>query len=292
MTTNFNKKSNSLAFLGLATIALAGISILFLHSCKKESINQKSVVKKNNRNIDEENKLRSLAKPEESVDNRRTIYLTFDDGPNRGTENLVKIINERKVPATAFIVGQHVFGSKKQKADFEILKNDSYFELANHSYTHASNKYEKFYENSEEVVADFDRAKDSLKLKNNIARTPGRNIWRTDSFNITDVKKSKNSADDLANKHYKLIGWDLEWLPTKDMKLKNTNEEMIKMVDSIFYNDLEKTSRHLVLLTHDQYLKDDNSVNELKLFIQKLQNSRRFQFKKISQYPNVNELLE
>ena len=51
----------------------------------------------------------------EIVDNRRTIYLTFDDGPNHGTENLMKLINKHKIPVTEFAVGQRVFGSEKQK---------------------------------------------------------------------------------------------------------------------------------------------------------------------------------
>jgi hypothetical protein len=60
-----------------------------------------------------------------------------------------------------------------------------------------------------------------------------------------------------------LVGWDLEWKPDNTMKLKGSHQQMAKRVDSIFFNDLEKTSRHLVFLTHDQYLQDDDSVKEL-----------------------------
>lgn len=292
MKTDFTKKSNNFAFLGLGAIALAGVAMLFLHSCKKEKQEDQSVANKNIKIKPVENTISRNVIVEDSVDDRRTIYLTFDDGPNHGTENLIKIINDRKVPVTAFVVGQHVFGSQKQKDDFETLKKDTLFEIANHSFTHASGKYTKFYEDPEEVVTDFDRANDSLKLKNKIARTPGRNIWRTDSLKITDIKKTIKSADKLANAKYELVGWDLEWGATKDMKLKNSNEDMLKKVDSIFFNDLEKTSRHLVLLTHDQYLKDDYSANELNLFIKKLQETNRFQFKKISEYPNLNTFLD
>ncbi|MEF9478591.1 hypothetical protein OWR28_13595 [Chryseobacterium sp. 1B4] len=75
------------------------------------------------------------------------------------------------------------------------------------------------------------------------------------------------------------------------MTLKGSHEAMIKKVDSIFLNDLEKTSRHLVFLTHDQYLRDADSINELDLFIEKLQKSNKFVFRKISQYPKINEVL-
>lgn len=95
----------------------------------------------------------------------------------------------------------------------------------------------------------------------------------------------------LQTNNYKVIGWDLEWKHDGKMKLKGSHEEMLKKVDSIFFNDLEKTSRHLVFLTHDQYLTDENSVKELDLFIGKLQKSQRFQFKKISDYPEINTFL-
>jgi hypothetical protein len=222
---------------------------------------------------------------------KRVIYLTFDDGPNQGTENLLKILNKRNVCATAFIVGKHVYGSKKQKHDLELLIKDSLVETANHSFTHAHNKYSDFYKNPEAVLNDFNIMKDSLKLYDKIARTPGRNIWRLNNINVTDLKSSTEAANKLKQAGYKIVGWDLEWKPTDKMVLKGKHEEMLKKVDSIFFNDLEKTSRHLVFLTHDQYLTDADSVNELDLFIEKLQKSNRFIFKKISEYPAINEVL-
>ena len=46
--------------------------------------------------------------------NEKAVYLTFDDGPNKGTENLLKIVEKHKIPITSFVVGKHIFGSKKQ----------------------------------------------------------------------------------------------------------------------------------------------------------------------------------
>lgn len=277
MKKTFAEKSTVLAFLGMATVM--SVALFLINSCnKKENSAEKKSQKKN---------------PTAKVvtDHRRVIYLTFDDGPNKGTENLLKIVHKHKIPITAFIVGKHVFGSRKQSEDFKILENDSLVELANHSFTHASNNYATFYQNPEMVVEDFNQAKDSVKFKNNYARTPGRNIWRLNNVYATDIKKSKEAADLLQKNNYKVIGWDLEWKPDQKMHLKGTHEQMLKKIDSIYFNDLEKTSRHLVLLTHDQYLTDENSVKELDLFIQKLKESNRFQFKKISDYPKINEVL-
>lgn len=287
MKKTFAEKSRNKTFLGMFAV-MSATSILF-NGCnrkndKKESdilIPQKLPVAKVIPKIDDEN----------VVSDKRVIYLTFDDGPNQGTKNLLKILNKRNVCATAFIVGKHVYGSKTQKNDFELLQKDPLVELANHSFTHASNKYTDFYKNPQAVVHDFDTAKDSLKLYDKIARTPGRNIWRLNNTNVTDLKSSTEAANRLKEAGYKVIGWDLEWKPGQKMALKGNHQAMLKKVDSIFFNDLEKTSRHLVFLTHDQYLTDSDSINELDLFIEQLQKSNRFVFKKISEYPKINEVL-
>lgn len=279
----FAEKSRNKTFLGMIAL-MSATSILFNSCDKKESekiISNAHPAAKAAPTIDDEN----------VSSDKRVIYLTFDDGPNQGTENLLRILNKRNVCATAFLVGQHAYGSKKQKDGIELLKKDPLVELANHSYTHAHNKYTDFYKNPEAVVRDFDIAKDSLKLTDKIARTPGRNIWRLNNITATDIKSSTLAANSLKKAGYKVIGWDLEWKPTNKMALKGNHQLMLKKVDSIFYNDLEKTSRHLVFLTHDQYLTDSDSLDELDLFIEKLQKTNRFVFRKISAYPKINEIL-
>lgn len=281
----FAGKSKNKAFLGM--FALMSATSVVLHSC-----NFKNDVNTSTSSPEHPTAETAPKTDDESIDpDKRVIYLTFDDGPNQGTENLLKILDKRNVCATAFLVGRHAYGSTKQKNDFKLLKDNPLIELANHSFTHAHNKYSDFYKTADAVVRDFDIAKDSLKLHDKIARTPGRNIWRLNNINVTDIKSSTAAADGLKRAGYKVIGWDLEWRPTHKMTLKGSHEAMLKKVDSIFLNDLEKTSRHLVFLTHDQYLRDTDSINELDLFIEKLQKSNKFVFRKISQYPKINEVL-
>ncbi|MBP2617657.1 polysaccharide deacetylase family protein [Chryseobacterium jejuense] len=281
----FAGKSTNKAFLGM--FALMSATSVVLHSCNFKNDVNDTVSSQEHPTAETTPKM-----DDESVDpDKRVIYLTFDDGPNQGTENLLKILDKRNVCATAFLVGRHAYGSTKQKNDFKLLKESPLIELANHSFTHAHNKYSAFYKSADAVVRDFDIAKDSLKLHDKIARTPGRNIWRLNNINITDIKSSTAAADGLKRAGYKVIGWDLEWRPTHKMTLKGSHEAMLKKVDSIFLNDLEKTSRHLVFLTHDQYLRDTDSINELDLFIEKLQKSNKFVFRKISQYPKIKEVL-
>jgi len=282
MKKTFAEKPVNTAFLRMFTV-ISVTSILFTSCNQKDS--EKTILKEppvatQVFEIDNEN-----------ISDKRVIYLTFDDGPNRGTENLLKILHKRNVCATAFLVGQHTTGSESQRNALEFLRKDKLIELANHSYTHANNRYTDFYKDPALVIRDFDMARDSLKLTSTIARTPGRNIWRLNNVISTDIKTSTEAANKLKDAGYKIIGWDLEWKPTHNMTLKGNYQVMLKKVDSIFFNDLEKTSRHLVFLTHDQYLSDAESCNELDLFIEKLQKTNRFVFRKISEYPKINEVL-
>ncbi|MEI9955814.1 MAG: polysaccharide deacetylase family protein [Ferruginibacter sp.] len=86
---------------------------------------------------------------------------------------MMHIVEEEQVPVTLFIVGQHVYGSREQTTTFDSLIASKYFEIANHSYTHAfQNKYAKFYTLPDSAVKDFIRCADSLHLTANIVRTP------------------------------------------------------------------------------------------------------------------------
>ena len=214
--------------------------------------------------------------------NKKTIYLSFDDGPNAGTEKLMKILKQEKVPATLFIIGKHVNGSKAQKAIYDSLLLSEEIELANHSFTHAHNAYSKFYANADSVVTDFRKCADSFKLKNNIARTPGRNIWRTAKINCTDLKRSTAAADSLYKDGFKLIGWDLEWHFTNDQHLIQSDSLMITQIEEAFSKERSKTKNMLVLLAHDRSFLSAGDSGTLHQFIKKLKASNDYEFEQIS----------
>ncbi len=219
---------------------------------------------------------------------KKTIYLTFDDGPNKGTKNMMHIVQEEEIPVTLFIVGEHVYGSKEQTAIFDSVINCKYFEIANHSFTHAfKNKYVKFYQVPDSAVKDFKRCADSLHLTANIIRTPGRNIWRTELIKSTDIKASSAAADSLFANGFITVGWDLEWHYDKDFKLKNSSDEMMLQVDSIFTHAKTKTTDHLVLLAHDQVYSTPGDSTELRQFIIKLKAKNEYNFEVVSRYPRL-----
>lgn len=227
------------------------------------------------------------AKPAPPPKKKKKLYITFDDGPNKGTRNVLRVLNEEQVPVSFFIVGEHVYGSREQQVTWDSLQQNAWVEICNHSYTHAHNKFARFYSNDTAVVADFERTQDSLKLKNRIVRTPGRNMWRTSTVTASDLIKSKAAADSLYSNGFVVMGWDLEWHYNDSMKLKQTSDELVQQVDSMLLHNKTKTPDHIVLLTHDQTFVDSLSTASLRKFIQQMKTKQEYEIEFISKYPGL-----
>ncbi len=89
-------------------------------------------------------------------DGRKKVYLTFDDGPSTGTEEILTILNEYDVKATFFVVG------KEDEYSMEMYKKivDQGHTLGMHSYSH---QYSTIYQSVEAFAQDIKRQKDLLK---------------------------------------------------------------------------------------------------------------------------------
>ncbi len=223
------------------------------------------------------------------VKKKKTIYLTFDDGPNAGTKKVMDILQQEDIPATLFLIGEHVYGSKMQKDIYDSLLLSRHIELANHSFTHAChNSYEAFYNNADTVTKDFQRCADSLHFSNSIVRTPGRNIWRTENVNVTDIKKSKEAGDSIRSKGFIALGWDVEWHFTKTQHLVQSDSLMINEIDSAFAKNLTKNKNALVLLAHDRSFLSPEDSGALHNLIKKLKQKGDYAFETVSSYPGTN----
>ena len=219
---------------------------------------------------------------------KKTIYLTFDDGPNKGTRKVMHIAKEEQVPITMFIVGEHVYGSAFQRETWDSISSCNQIEIANHSFSHAHNHYLRYYSNADSVVNDFERCDDSLHFSSHIGRTPGRNIWRTENVISTDLNSSIPAADSLA-KEFTLVGWDLEWHYDKDLCLEKCANTLYKQIDSVFTRGKTKNSGHLILLAHDQVYADANDSTQLRILVDKLKKNEDYDLEFISKYPGIKK---
>lgn len=262
--------------------------LLYLVACSKPLQEGKLKTRQMVKNNNVKKEAAQVAAPVKKK--KKKIYLTFDDGPNKGTRNVLDIVKDENVPVTFFIVGEHVFASLNQQTTWDSLQIAKQIEICNHSYTHAwHNKFEKFYESPDSVVADFQRAHDSLDLKNNIVRTPGRNTWRIDSLQFTDLKKSKAAVDSLQKAGFIVMGWDLEWhYDHKELTVKNSADDLLKQIDSVFSHKRTRSPEHLVLLAHDQVYGKSKDSAELRQFIQKLKLKEEYELSIATNYPGAS----
>jgi peptidoglycan-N-acetylglucosamine deacetylase len=217
----------------------------------------------------------------------KTIYLTFDDGPNRGTKNVLNIITAEQMPITMFLIGLQLNGSQVQKDDYVRILHTPLVEVENHSFTHAHNHFDRFYTSPQNVFDDFTKCFDSLHLTSGIVRTPGRNIWRTKNIQFTDMKKSAPAMDSVFKNGYTAVGWDVEWHFDRHLKLVESADYILNRIDSFFAKGYTKTPNELVFLTHDQIFSDPTDSAALVDFIQKLKKKDAYNFEVISNYPHL-----
>ncbi len=77
-----------------------------------------------------------------------TIYLTFDDGIEPGTEEVYKVLKSENVPGTFFCVGENVL-NRDNSGLFKKIYDDPNMLIGNHSMTHGHQFYDSYYgENS------------------------------------------------------------------------------------------------------------------------------------------------
>ncbi len=86
-------------------------------------------------------------------DNKKPIYLTFDDGPGKYTERVLEILSEYDVKATFFMVGRYM----RNNPDKVKAVCDSENIIGCHSVTH---DYRAIYENAESITADIEEWED------------------------------------------------------------------------------------------------------------------------------------
>lgn len=217
---------------------------------------------------------------------KKTIYFTFDDGPCKGSRIISNILNEEQIKATLFIIGLHVYVDEINYSIYNTIKQNKRIELANHSYTHAfRNRFDYFYAHADSAVGDFKRCEDSLHFTTNIARSPGRNIWRLDSIRFSDNRKSNITADSLHSSGFTMMGWDLEWQYNRRQRIIQTDVQIQSQIENLFLEGHTRTPDHLVILSHDRTFSTPEDSATLHRLIINLKAKNEYNFEFVSRYP-------
>lgn len=215
------------------------------------------------------------------------IYLTFDDGPLNGSENIDSVILAERLKISVFLVGANTERSKLSGEYYKLYEQNPFVDAYNHSLTHANGKYELFYSNPENVLADIRKNEQLLNLRYKIVRLPGRNIWRIDDRKRDDGVSGAAAADLLAKNGYKLYGWDIEWQhnPKNGTPVQSV-DKMAKEIESRLENGNTFTKDHIVVLIHDEMFRKKWEESELKQLIDQLRLHENYVFEQIRFYPD------
>ncbi len=85
-----------------------------------------------------------------AVSNGKKVYLTFDDGPNKYTDELLDILKEKNVKATFFVVYN---ADESTWHDYKRIIDEGHT-LGMHSYTHI---YDEIYASKEAFMSDVSK---------------------------------------------------------------------------------------------------------------------------------------
>jgi peptidoglycan/xylan/chitin deacetylase (PgdA/CDA1 family) len=219
---------------------------------------------------------------------KKYIYLSFDDGPQHGTVTCYELCKTENIKASFFMVGVHTARkSDGQKIVSMIRESYPQVLLANHSYTHAYNKYQSFYTHPHAAEQDFLQAQDFLHIPYKIARLPGNRAWVREG----DIKTNSLTAPVthlLDSAGYNVIGWDVEWrFGRKTARPLQSAEKMAAEVDSAFARSQTHERNHVVVLTHDRMFQHPSDADSLAKFIHILKQNPQYVFETVDHYPGL-----
>lgn len=130
----------------------------------------------------------------------RKVYLTFDDGPSRYTEEILDILDQYDVKATFFVVGKE--SDWAREALQEIV--DRGHTLGMHSYSH---KYAEIYESVESFSEDLEKIQnyvyDATGVTSTVYRFPG------GSSNTISKVDMNDFADYLDTQEIRFFDWNV-----------------------------------------------------------------------------------
>lgn len=191
---------------------------------------------------------------EQEDDGKKKVYLTFDDGPSTGTEELLAILKEYNVKATFFVVG------KEDDYSMEMYKKivEEGHTLGMHSYSH---QYSTIYQSVEAFAQDIERQKALLKEATGedirLFRFPGGSSNLVSNIGMQEFIKYLNE-EDITYFDWNVSSGDAT---SKSLEPETLVQNVLRDV-GLYHNS--------VVLMHDAADKP-NTVKALPMLIEQLQ---------------------
>lgn len=225
------------------------------------------------------------------------VYLTFDDGPMAGTDDVINVLRAKKVTGSFFFVGGHAISIWRRdqvraafKAGFLIGSHGRF--LKTDVYSNPKNVLKHFRENDPILAKILSLGPKTRFLH---ARLPGAACWRVGNIRA-DAKvrgvSTKAAADLLQKYGYKVYGWDLVWRHSggpNASKPIETPEQMVQQVKDVIDKKIAcRKQGKIVIVMHDHMFRTSRgNKRKLAAFIEGLKDLKgkyKVKFMDVSEY--------
>lgn len=170
-----------------------------------------------------------------SIDQEKTVYLTFDDGPSARTPELLAILEEYDIKATFFVVGRESEEAKQWMRDIVAAGHT----LGIHTYSH---DYNKIYQSVEAYLEDFNAMYNLILEATGVApqvfRFPGGSVNAYNGATYRDI------ISEMVRRGFVYFDWNRM---SGDAVRGNVPAETL--VENAL--DRADTMRRVILLMHD-----------------------------------------
>lgn len=171
-------------------------------------------------------------------DNKKVVFLTFDDGPSNLTPQFIDTLNQYGVNATFFVTYQPQFEDTYKK----IIESGNTIQI--HTATH---DYNSIYSSVSAYVNDFTKAYDYVcsitGTKPDYFRFPG---GSTNSYGKSIVK---SIARTMSDKGFQFVDWNVS---VGDGSAAATKDSIIAKITAE-----SEGKNHIVMLAHDSETKTE-----------------------------------
>ena len=180
----------------------------------------------------------------------KQIFLTFDDGPSEGTDKVLKILEDKGVHGTFFVLGESLDKpGAEERLKTTIQKGNA---IANHTYSH---DYKKLYPNGKADIDTFMKELDDTnkRMKEILGEEFNASVIRMPSGHMSRKYYNDPNLGALDAKFKEEGIVQLDWTAENGDGMSR-KESLDTMLNRVY--EQTKEQKNIVLLMHDSKGKD------------------------------------
>lgn len=177
---------------------------------------------------------------------KKIVALTFDDGPNENTNEILSILEEKNVKATFYLIGDVIENNKNEARKI----SEAGHQIGNHSYTHSR----MIFKSPDFMASEIEQTTSLIKEIGYGGEITFRPPYGKKLFVLPLYLRQNN---------IKTVMWDLD--PLQSLPAAATSQEITAFV-------VENTKPGSIILIHPWYGKDNNSREAIPKIIDSLKN--------------------